>query len=127
MFARSMVSTASRVNSVPDRDDNDNEIETLYVVCDEEGSLLQKIAFAHAPTAQAFHEGEAEEYWERMGAEEGLHEAAVPTIEWIPIDPPRWAYRGAPAWAGHTEACENPAIVAGIAVERRALARGRRG
>lgn len=96
--------------------------ETLYAIFDEEGRPLHSILFSHPPTAKAFFEGSAEEYWERMVAEEGLPEAAVPIIEWIPIDPPAWADGDAPAWAGHTEACENPAILAGFTVERRELA-----
>jgi len=101
---------------------DDGNGNRLFAICTQEGQLLHSIVFAHAPTAKAYFEGGAEEYWEKMVEEEGLHPAAVPTIEWLEIEPPGWADSGAPAWAGYTDDGVNPVIVAGITVEHRALA-----
>lgn len=91
----------------------------IFVICDQDGVLLCNVAFAHAPTAKAFFEGDAERHWKEV---EGLSDVEAPTIEWLEIEPPTWAHSGGPAWAGYTDDLTNPVIVAAITVESRQLA-----
>lgn len=94
----------------------------LFAICDQDGKLLHSVTFAHAPTARAYFEGDADEYWRRMAVADGTPPAGVPTIEWLEIEPPGWADSGAPAWAGYTDDGVNPVVIAGITVEARELA-----
>ena len=95
---------------------------TIYAICDEGGTLLANIAFRHADAARAWFDADAEKNWRAIAAEEGLPEAAVPTLEWHEIEPPEWASSHGPAWAGMTGDADNPVIVAGLMLEERALA-----
>ncbi len=54
---------------------------TIYAICDEGGTLFYNITFRHSATARAWLDAEAERNWRGIAAEEGLPEAAIPSLE----------------------------------------------
>jgi hypothetical protein len=94
---------------------------TIYAICYEDGRLMHSMAFRDPMLAQRWFEVDAQRNWENIVREEGLPEAAVPTIEWHEIETPPWAAEGGTCWAGMTGDAWNPVIVAALTLEERRL------